>query len=119
MIPFLFSFSIDDARLADEVSGVYTGLLAKDGQLDKTFSLQVTKISDDMVEVVANDGKSCRSFKAKVWEDNLSSIRIIRLEPTEGIILKSGMMTPANGRLSYGVSTVGSDKIEVFSGIKK
>lgn len=121
ILPLLFSFSVKNTtvKLADEIAGVYTGVLTKNGQTDKSFSLQVSKVSDKMVEVIANEGNSCQSFKAKVSEDHLSNIRILRLEPIGNVVMKNGMMTPSNGRLSYGVSPKGSKRMEVFTGMKE
>ena len=120
LIPFLMGFSQHDIEttLADELVGIYTGMYAKDGALSKTFKVKVTKVSDDEISIKPLDGKSCTNFSAKIREDNLSAIRIIRLDPVGGIQLKNGMMTPVNGRLSYGISTSNGLKLEVFSGVK-
>ena len=120
LIPFLFGFSTNEATttLADEIVGTYTGMFAKDGKLDKEFQVRVTKLSDDMIQIVSLDGVSSQPVKAKIWEDNLSAIRVIRLDPVGSVVLKNGMMTPVNGRLSYGLSSADGLKLEVFSGIK-
>ena len=115
---FSFSQTTIDTPLADELVGVYTGMFSKDGKLNKEFSVKVTKVSDDVIEVVPFNEGSCTPFKARVWEDNLSAIRVIRLEPVTDIVLKNGMMTPANGRMSYGISSEKGSKLEVFSGLK-
>jgi hypothetical protein len=118
--PCLFSFSqtSSDVPLADELVGIYTGMFSKDGKLNKEYKVKVTKISDNVIQVVPFDGGGSTPFKAKVWEDNLSAIRVIRLEPLTEIVLKNGMVTPANGRMSYGISSGSGLPMEVFSGIK-
>ena len=107
LIPFLFGFSTinTDTTLADEIVGTYTGMFAKDGELNKKFQVRVTKLSGDMIRIEPLDGISSQPVKAKIREDNLSAIRVIRLEPVGDVILKNGMMTPVNGRLSYGLSS--------------
>ncbi len=116
----LFSFSQTTAEksLADELVGVYTGMFAKEGSLNREYKVKVTKVGDNVIQVVPFDGVSSKAFKAKIWEDNLSAIRVIRLDPIGDIVLKNGMMTPVNGRLSYGVSSVDGLRMEVFSGVK-
>ncbi len=118
--PCLFSFSTNtnNASLADELVGVYTGMFSKDGKLNKEYKVKVTKVSDSVIQVVPFDGIGSIPFKAKIWEDNLSAIRVVRLESVNGVALKNGMMTPANGRMSYGISSDKGAKLEVFSGIK-
>ena len=120
LLPLLYGFSVSgtDTTLADEIVGTYTGKFAKDGQTYQAFKVKVTKVSDDEIEVLPIGGNGGQPFKAKIEEDNLSAIRIIRLKPMEGVVLKNGMITPANGRLSYGVSSKKGLKLEVFSGIR-
>ena len=120
LIPFLFGFSANNTKttLADEIVGTYTGMFAKDGELNKEFKVRVTKMSDNVIQILPLDGISSQPVKAKIWEDNLSAIRVIRLDPVGNIDLKNGMMTPVNGRLSYGISSDDGLKLEVFSGIK-
>ncbi|MEO1258946.1 MAG: hypothetical protein AAFZ15_09105 [Bacteroidota bacterium] len=120
LIPFLFGFSTinTNATLADEIVGTYTGMFAKDGELNKEFQVRVTKLSDDVILIEPLDGISSQQVKAKIREDNLSAIRVIRLEPVGDVVLKNGMMTPVNGRLSYGLSSKDGLKLEVFSGIR-
>ena len=120
LIPFLFGFSTinTETTLADEIVGTYTGMFAKDGELNKEFQVRVTKLSDQMVLIEPLDGISSQPVKAKIREDNLSAIRVIRLDPVGDVVLKNGMMTPVNGRLSYGLSSKDGLKLEVFSGIK-
>ncbi len=115
---FAFSTTTIDSPLADELVGVYTGMFSKDGKLNKEYSVKVTKVSDDIIAVAPFAGGVGTPFKARVWEDNLSAIRVIRLEPVTDIVLKNGMMTPANGRMSYGISSEKGSKLEVFSGLK-
>ena len=116
----LFSFSeiTTEKSLADELVGVYTGMFAKEGSLDREYQIKVTKLTDNTIQIAPVDGKSSQSFKAKIWEDNLSAIRVIRLDPIGDVVLKNGMMTPVNGRLSYGVSSKDGLKMEVYSGVK-
>lgn len=120
LVPFLFGFSSITTKtsLADEIVGVYTGLFAKDGELNKEYKVKVTKVSDNTILITPFDGSSSQAFKAKVWEDNLSAIRVVRLKALGDIKLKNGMMTPANGRLSYGISSDTGANLEVFSGLK-
>jgi len=106
-------------NLADELVGVYTGMFAKNGNLDKAYQVKVTKLSPTSILVTPFDGNSSKSFKAELKEDNLSALRIIRLMPTDNVELKNGMMTPVNGRLSYGISNSGGETLEVFSGLRK
>lgn len=118
--PCLFSFSqtTGETPLADELVGIYTGMFSKDGKLNKEQKVKVTKISDNVIQVIPFDGGNSTAFKAKIWEDNLSAIRVIRLEPLTDVALRNGMMTPANGRMSYGISSGNGLPMEVFSGIK-
>ena len=120
LTPIVFAFSTIDngSTLADELVGIYSGMYAKDGSLNKEFKVKVTKLSNDLILISPLDGKSSTGFKAKIWEDNLSAIRVIRLDPIGEVVLKNGMMTPVNGRLSYGISSSNGLKLEVFSGIK-
>lgn len=120
LMPFLFGFSTIKTKttLADELVGVYTGMFAKDGSLNKEFQVKVTKVADNVIQIVPINGNNSHIVKAKIWEDNLSAIRVIRLDPVGDIILKNGMMTPVNGRLSYGISSDDGLKLEVFSGVR-
>ncbi len=119
--PFLISStgtSTPSTDLADELVGVYTGMFAKDGSLDKAYKVKVTKLDANTIKVTPFVANS-KSFKATVKEDNLSALRIIRLTAMDGVVLQNGMMTPINGRLSYGLSKGETEQLEVFSGLKK
>ncbi|HHM20406.1 MAG TPA: hypothetical protein ENJ20_00155 [Bacteroidetes bacterium] len=121
LLPTVYSFTNSPTKtsLADELVGIYTGMFAKDGHLDKAWQIKVVKVADNVIEVMPFSGSGSQSFKAKVREDNLSAIRVIRFDPIGDVVLKNAMMTPVNGRLSYGLSIGGGAKLEVFSGIKK
>ncbi len=119
--PFLFTSSQMPAStdLADELVGVYTGMFAKDGSLDKSYQVKVSKLDANTIQVTPFNNNASKAFKAELKEDNLSAIRIIRLMAADGVALKNGMMTPVNGRLSYGIASDEGENLEVFSGVKK
>ncbi len=119
--PFLFTSSQMPISndLADELVGVYTGMFAKDGSLDKTYQVKVSKLDANTIQITPFSNSTSKTFKAELKEDNLSAIRIIRLTSKDGVILKNGMMTPVNGRLSYGIASDAGENLEVFSGLKK
>ena len=116
--PFFISTTTTSDTIADEVTGIYSGMYASHGELDKSFQVKVVKIDDKTVEITPVSNKAGKTFRVELKEGNMSAIRVIRLNAVGDVILQNGMITPNNGRLSYAIAAEKNGALTVFSGVR-
>jgi hypothetical protein len=108
------------ASLADQIEGTFIGMFQNSSTQIPSFSITVTKISDNEVQFAPTNGTTSSTFTATLSEETVGSVTSIKIVSSDDILENNGTFVESTGRLSYSFHLGGDDdhNIEIFVGDK-
>lgn len=106
---------------ADQMVGTFVGMYQNSSTTDPAYSITVTKIADDEVQIAPTNGSISATFTAILTEASAGNVVSISLKAPGDLLENNGTFVAATGRLSYSYHLGGDNdrNLEVFVGDKQ
>lgn len=107
--------------MADKMVGTYVGEYHYQNILIPDFSINVSKVSENEINIYPRDGATSSNFIATLDQKTIQGSSIIFIRTPNDMLDINGSFIESSGRLTYNLHLGGPDKknIETFAGIKK